>query len=88
MNAVTRLHDKFMTEIDIKEYPVLAIRLAHAYLLQGQFEKAKAIYVKYFGTAFDDGRKWDDELRNDFKTLREAGRDHPDMKKIEALLNL
>ena len=37
-------------------------------------------------TAFEDGRKWNDELRNDFKALRAAGRDHPDMKKIEALL--
>jgi hypothetical protein len=27
------------------------------------------------------------ELRDDFKTLREADRDHPDMKKIEALLD-
>jgi tetratricopeptide (TPR) repeat protein len=59
---------------------------AHAYLFNGQFEKAKAIYAKYLGTAFEDGRKWNDELRNDFKLLREVGRDHPDMKKIEALL--
>ena len=38
------------------------------------------------GTAFEDGRKWNDELRNDFKLLRAAGHDHPDMKKIEAML--
>jgi hypothetical protein len=36
--------------------------------------------------AFEDGRKWNDELRNNFKAMREAGHDHPDMKKIEALL--
>ena len=63
------------------------MNLAHAYLLNGQLENAKAIYAKYLGTAFEDGRKWNDELRNDFKTLREAGRDHPDIKKIEALLD-
>lgn len=62
------------------------MNLAHAYLFNGQFEKAKAIYAKYLGTAFKDGRKWNDELSNDFKALREVGRDHPDMKKIEALL--
>jgi hypothetical protein len=37
-------------------------------------------------TAFEDGRKWNDELRNDFKALREVGHDHPDMAKIEAML--
>jgi len=41
---------------------------------------------KYLGTAFEDDRKWNDEVRNDFKLLREAGRDRPDMKKIEELL--
>jgi tetratricopeptide (TPR) repeat protein len=62
------------------------MNLAHGYLFNGQFEKAKAIYAKHLGTALDDGRKWNDELRNDINLLREAGHDHPDMKKIEALL--
>jgi hypothetical protein len=62
------------------------MNLAHAYLFNGQFEKAKAIYVKYFGKAFADGRRWNDELRGDFKSLRAAGHDHPDLKKIERLL--
>lgn len=39
----------------------------------------------HLGTAFEDGRMWNGELRNDFKLLREAGQDHPDMKKIEAM---
>ncbi|MDQ0290520.1 TIR domain-containing protein [Oligosphaera ethanolica] len=66
----------------------LLMNLAHAYLFNGQFEKAQAIYTKYLGTAFEDGRTWNDELRNDFKLLREAGQDHPDMKRIEALLGI
>jgi tetratricopeptide (TPR) repeat protein len=70
---------------DDKPHPA-RLNLGHAYLLNGQFEKAKAIYEKYLGNAFDDGRKWNDELRNDFKALRAAGRDHPDVKMIEALL--
>ncbi len=37
------------------------------------------------GTPFGDDRTWNDDLRNDFNLLREAGHDHPDMKKIEAL---
>ncbi len=62
------------------------LNLAHAYLFNNQFEKAEAIYAKYLGTAFEDGRKWNDELRSDFKLLREVGHDHPDMQKIEGLL--
>ena len=62
------------------------MNIAHAYLFNEQFEKAKEIYVRYFGQDFEDGRKWNDELRGDFKILREAGQDQPDMKKIEALL--
>jgi len=62
------------------------LNLAHAYLFNDQFEKARAIYAKYLRTAFEDGRQWNDELRNDFKLLREAGHDHSDMKKIEAML--
>ncbi len=38
------------------------------------------------GTAFEDVRKWNDELRNDFKLLREVGHEHPDMARIEAML--
>lgn len=38
------------------------------------------------GIVFEVGRAWNDELRNDFKRLREAGHGHPDMKKIVALL--
>jgi tetratricopeptide (TPR) repeat protein len=60
--------------------------LAHAYLLSNQFERARAIYQKYAGSTLEDGRKWNDEVRSDFQLLRKAGRDHPDMKKIEVLL--
>jgi len=68
-----------------KSHPA-RMNLAHAYLFNGQFEKAKAIYAKHLGTAFEDGRTWNDELRNDFNLLRSAGYDHPDMAKIEDLL--
>ena len=61
------------------------VNLAHAYLLSNQFERARAIYQKYAGSTFEDGRKWNDEVRSDFQLLRKAGRDHPDMKKIEML---
>ena len=75
-----------MPEEDEKASPVL-MNTAHVFLFNNEFEKAKTIYSKYFGTVFEDGRAWNDELRNDFKLLCEAGQDHPDMKKIEALLD-
>ncbi len=62
------------------------LNLAHAYLLSSSFDQAKVMHEKYSGTVFEDGRHWNDEARNDFKRLREAGFDHPDFKKIEAML--
>lgn len=62
------------------------INLAHAYLLNKRFDLAKAIYVKYAGTIFDHGRKWNDEVLNDFRQLRKAGRGQTDMKTVEDLL--
>jgi tetratricopeptide (TPR) repeat protein len=64
-----------------------AMKLAHACLFNDRYEEATAIYQKYSGLDFEDGRKWNDELRSDFKTLRAAGQDHPEMKKIEAMLD-
>ncbi len=62
------------------------LNLAHAYLLSGSFDHAKGLHEKYSGTVFEDGRHWNSEVRNDFRLLREAGFDHPDFKKIEAML--
>ena len=59
---------------------------AHACLYNGRYVDAEAIYRKYLGQEFSDGRKWNDELRNDIEILRCAGRDHPDLKKVEAML--
>ncbi len=64
----------------------LLMNLAHLYLLTGQYDKAAMAYGQFKGTSFPDGRKWNDELRSDFKLLREVGHDHPDMQKIEAML--
>ncbi len=60
---------------------------AHALLFAGRYAEAEAIYRRYLGQAFPDGRKWNDELRSDVAILRRAGRDHPDLKKVEQLLS-
>ncbi|MFH1139069.1 MAG: tetratricopeptide repeat protein [Pseudomonadota bacterium] len=60
------------------------LNLAHALLFNNEFERARDIYQRHAGSSFGDGRKWKDEVRGDFQALRQAGFDHPDMKKIEA----
>jgi len=62
--------------------------LAHGYLFDNQFEKAKAIYLENKDARLrDSGQTFSSEVLDDFKQFREAGLTHPDMEKIEALLN-
>ena len=61
------------------------MNLAHAFLFNDQFDKAKSIYEKFSGTLFEDGRKWNEELRNDFNLLSNKGLHHPDMDQIESI---
>ena len=60
--------------------------LAHAYLLDNQFDKAKAIYLENKDAKLHDGRAFSQSVLDDFKELQEAGISHPDMEKIKALL--
>jgi tetratricopeptide (TPR) repeat protein len=56
----------------------IALRRAHALLVLGRFEEAKAIYLanKHYGAA----------IRTEFNQLRKFGIDRPERKRIEALL--
>ena len=60
--------------------------LAHAYLFDNQFDKAKAIYLENKDAKLHDGRTFTQSVLDDFKELQEAGITHPDMEKIKALL--
>ena len=60
--------------------------LAHAYLFCNRFEEAEVIYKKYKGSELPNGQKWNTQVLRDFTTFEEAGRSHPDMVKIRALL--
>ena len=60
--------------------------LAHAYLFDNQFDKAKAIYLENKDTTLHDGRAFSQSVLDDFKEFQEAGITHPDMEKIKALL--
>jgi tetratricopeptide (TPR) repeat protein/sugar lactone lactonase YvrE len=61
--------------------------LAHGYLLDNQFDKAKAIYLENKDAKLDDKRSFTQAVLNDFKELQDAGITHPDMEKIKALLS-
>jgi tetratricopeptide (TPR) repeat protein len=56
----------------------LKINLAHGYLLNGEFEKAKTVYLEN-----QDRRN---AVLKDFKEMRQHGITSPDMDKIEAIL--
>jgi tetratricopeptide (TPR) repeat protein len=60
--------------------------LAHGYLFDNQFEKAKAIYLENKDTKLHDGRTFIQAVLDDFKEFQAAGITHPDMEKIKGLL--
>ena len=75
-------------ELTNNNYSIMGIssNLAHAYLLDNQYEKAKEIYLKYKGQYYSNSKKWNLIILKDFKDLKERNITHPDMKKIEELL--
>jgi hypothetical protein len=66
---------------------MIKTNLAHGYLFDNQFDKAKTIYLENKNAKIaDDKRSFSQAVRDDFKEFREAGITHPDMEKIQALL--
>src|SRR5438876_407043 len=66
---------------------MIKITLAHSYLFDNRFDKAKAIYLANKNTKLrDDERTFSQAVLDDFKELEEAGISHPDIEKIKALL--
>jgi sugar lactone lactonase YvrE len=66
---------------------MIKVTLAHSYLFDNQFDKAKAVYLENKNAKLrDDERTFRQAVLDDFKELEEAGITHPDMEKIKALL--
>ena len=66
---------------------MIKVTLAHSYLFDNQFDKAKAIYLENKNARLrDDERTFSQAVLDDFKELEEAGVTHPDMEKIKALI--
>jgi tetratricopeptide (TPR) repeat protein len=62
------------------------INRAHALLLLGRFDEAKAIYLAEQGDAFSTSQTVAEVIKEDFAELRKYGIDTPAMKAIKALL--
>jgi tetratricopeptide (TPR) repeat protein len=60
--------------------------LAHGYLFDNQFGKAKAVYLENRNAKLRDGRTFIQSVLDDFKEFQEAGITHSNMEKIKALL--
>jgi uncharacterized protein YecT (DUF1311 family) len=61
--------------------------LAHGYLCDNQFDKAKSIYLENKDAKLNDERSFSQAVIDDFKELQDAGITHPDMEKIKALMS-
>jgi tetratricopeptide (TPR) repeat protein len=74
-------------EVSPDDAVLIKTNLAHGYLFDNQFEKAKAIYLENKDAKLrDDQQTFTEEVLDDFMQFRDAGLTHPDMEKIEALL--
>ena len=60
--------------------------LAHGYLFDNQFDKAKTIYLGNRDAKIDEERTFKQAVLDDFQEFEEAGITHPDTEKIKALL--
>jgi len=61
----------------------LHTNLAHALLLIGKYEAAKAIYKKHKGFKFKNGNTWEGTVIADFEALEKGGVSHPDFMRIQ-----
>ena len=67
---------------------MIKVALAHSYLFDNQFDKAKALYLENQNAKISDERSFIQMVLDDFKELQEAGVTHPDIEKIKALLTV
>jgi tetratricopeptide (TPR) repeat protein len=68
-----------------EQYSLHAIK-AHALMFLGHDEEAQAVYLRYRGQKLGD-KLWETAVLADFKSLRQNGRSHQLMDKIEKLFS-
>ena len=74
-------------ELSPDDAVMIKTNVAHGYLFDNQFDKAKTIYLENKNTKLRDGKRtFSHAALDDFKEFQDAGITHPDMEKIKALL--
>ena len=74
--------------INIDEVSAYTLNYAHALLMTGEVNAAISIYKAHANATFDDGRRWVDEIINDFGVFRWNGIDDKNFKLVEQALHL
>ncbi len=79
---------KYLREGDKIDDTELLIKgnLAHAYLLSGDLDKAKELYIKYKGQNIDEKMSWEEMVKSDFQTFKSKGINSDNFEIITALL--
>ncbi|MGE5391255.1 MAG: TIR domain-containing protein [Deltaproteobacteria bacterium] len=67
-------------------FTIVRVKMAHAYLLSNQREKALQMYKKYRDQRVNNYTFFADQVLQDFKDLRKVGITHPDMEIVEAMM--
>ena len=66
---------------------VIQLNLAHAYLMNDNFSKAKAIYKKYQSQNVSDSLSWNEKINLDFIAFQKAGIKSDDFDRILKLID-
>ena len=80
---------KYLKEGEKLDDTELAIQLnlAHAYLMNDNFSKAKAIYKKYQSQNVSDSLSWNEKINLDFIAFQKAGIKSDDFDRILKIIN-
>ena len=73
-------------KLDVTEL-VIQLNLAHAYLMNDNFSKAKAIYKKYQSQNVSDSLSWNEKINLDFIAFQKAGIKSDDFDRILKLID-
>jgi hypothetical protein len=65
----------------------IQLNLAHAYLMNDNFSKAKAIYKKYQSQNVSDSLSWNEKINLDFIAFQKAGIKSDDFDRILKIID-
>jgi tetratricopeptide (TPR) repeat protein len=72
----------------LNDYNLMGFCLPHIHMYLGEKSQAEELYRRYKGRILHNGSTWEEAVAEDFATFRKLGMEHPQMKEIEALLEI